>query len=220
MKKPSPALIIACIALFVALGGTSYAALKLPKNSVGGAQIKKNAVTSAKVKNGSLTAADFKKSTLPAGPAGQPGTKGDRGPSASAAAELTRDPAFDLPGGNVETLMFSLTEYNDRSTGAITVSEPTRLIISSNTVLTSTADAAMFASCWVEHSSGGAWATVGDRTPFAIDRTIYQVSHQLVVNTFLDIGPGTHNLRQMCRTDYDDEIEFKQGSITAVATAR
>jgi len=41
-------------ALFIALGGASYAAVKLPKNSVGSSQIKKNAVTGAKVKNGSL----------------------------------------------------------------------------------------------------------------------------------------------------------------------
>ena len=36
--------VIAYLALFVALGGTSYAALKLPKNSVGSAQIKNGAV--------------------------------------------------------------------------------------------------------------------------------------------------------------------------------
>ena len=36
------------------LGGTGYAALKLPRNSVGSVQIKKSAVTSAKVKDGSL----------------------------------------------------------------------------------------------------------------------------------------------------------------------
>jgi hypothetical protein len=48
--------LIAYLALFVALGGTSYAALKLPKNSVGEKQIKKNAVTNPKIKNGAVTA--------------------------------------------------------------------------------------------------------------------------------------------------------------------
>ena len=43
----TPSLAISMIALFVALGGASYAAVKIPKNSVGAAQIKKNAVTSA-----------------------------------------------------------------------------------------------------------------------------------------------------------------------------
>lgn len=56
-RTPSPALVISLIALFVALGGTSYAAIALPKNSVGTKQLKNNAVTSAKIKNGAVTAA-------------------------------------------------------------------------------------------------------------------------------------------------------------------
>ncbi len=53
MKKrmrPSPALVISLVALFVALGGTSYAAINaLPKNSVGTKQLKNGAVTAAKL---------------------------------------------------------------------------------------------------------------------------------------------------------------------------
>jgi hypothetical protein len=62
--RPSPALFIACIALAVALGGTSYAAIKLPANSVGTKQLKKNAVTSAKMKNNAITGADVLESSL------------------------------------------------------------------------------------------------------------------------------------------------------------
>jgi hypothetical protein len=86
----SPAMIVACVALIVALGGVSYAAGVLPSNSVGTAQLKKkavtraklkrNAVTSAKVKNGSLLAADFKAGQLPAGPQGPKGDQGVQGP--------------------------------------------------------------------------------------------------------------------------------------------
>lgn len=79
LGRPSPAMVVACIALVLALGGTGYAAIKLPKNSVGTPQIKKNAVTSAKVKDGSLTKSDFKAGSLPAGAKGDPGTKGDPG---------------------------------------------------------------------------------------------------------------------------------------------
>ena len=43
--------VMATIALFVALGGGAYAAIKLPRNSVGTAELKSSAVTSAKVKN-------------------------------------------------------------------------------------------------------------------------------------------------------------------------
>jgi hypothetical protein len=78
----APALVVACVALAVSLGGTGYAAFKLPAGSVGTAQLKTNAVTSPKVKNKSLLAADFKPGQLPAGPvgpAGAQGAKGDKG---------------------------------------------------------------------------------------------------------------------------------------------
>jgi hypothetical protein len=99
--RPSPATVIACIALAVALGGTSYAAVSLPRGSVGSAQLKKNAVVSSKVKNRSLLAIDFKRGQLPRGargPQGLPGAtgatgatgakgdKGDTGAAGSAAA--------------------------------------------------------------------------------------------------------------------------------------
>jgi hypothetical protein len=80
-SRPTPTTVIALVALFVALGGTGYAALKLPKNSVGTKQLKNNAVTGAKVKNGSLSVGDFG-GTLPTGatgPKGDTGAKGDKG---------------------------------------------------------------------------------------------------------------------------------------------
>ena len=84
IRRPSPALVISCIALTIALGGTSYATvLQVPKNSVGPAQLKSaavtnkkianNAVNSAKVQNGTLVKGDFKAGSLPAGPAGPAG---------------------------------------------------------------------------------------------------------------------------------------------------
>jgi len=56
--------VMATIAVFIALGGTSYAISKLPKNSVGTKQLKKNAVTGAKVKDRALTGTDIVESTL------------------------------------------------------------------------------------------------------------------------------------------------------------
>jgi hypothetical protein len=47
---------IAYLALIVALGGTSYAAINLPANSVGTRQLKSGAVTTNKLANGSVTA--------------------------------------------------------------------------------------------------------------------------------------------------------------------
>jgi len=79
--RPSPATVIACLALAVALGGTTYAAVVLPANSVGTPQLKNDAVTSPKIKNGSLLAADFKKGQIPPGPAGPAGSTGPTGPT-------------------------------------------------------------------------------------------------------------------------------------------
>jgi len=66
---------VALLALFVALGGTSYAVASLPTNSVGTKQLRKNAVKSTKVKDGSLRLEDFSKTTARK----LKGRKGDQG---------------------------------------------------------------------------------------------------------------------------------------------
>ncbi len=68
------------LALVVATGGTSYAAIALPKNSVASKQIVNNSIKSKDVKDGGLTAADFAAGSLPAGPAGPQGLQGPPGP--------------------------------------------------------------------------------------------------------------------------------------------
>jgi hypothetical protein len=103
--RPSPALVVASIALLVALGGTGYAAVSAtaPANSVNTAalqngavtdskihgsavtnpKIASNAVTSGKVKNGTLLKADFAAGQIPPGP---PGPAGPAGPAGAAGA--------------------------------------------------------------------------------------------------------------------------------------
>ena len=104
-RRPSPALVVAFLALLAALSGTSIA---LPgKNTVDSGDIKNgqvkgkdiggNAVTGAKVKTGSLTGADVKDESLtpgdfsgsvqgPKGDKGEKGDTGDTGAAGSAAA--------------------------------------------------------------------------------------------------------------------------------------
>jgi hypothetical protein len=100
LRRPSPAMVVACVALVVALGGTSYATvLQVPKSSVGTAQLKtgavttkkiaSNAITAAKVRNGSLLKADFRAGQLPAGPTGPQGPAGAPGLSAVERVEVT-----------------------------------------------------------------------------------------------------------------------------------
>ena len=82
IRRPSPAMVIACLALLVALAGTSVAAVSivLPPGSVGTLQLKTGAVTSAKVRNGSLLKADFASGQIPSGPMGPVGATGPQGP--------------------------------------------------------------------------------------------------------------------------------------------
>jgi len=56
LRFPSPAMIVACAALFVALGGTSYAVVTLGPDSVGTDNLKDGAVTNAKIAAGSVSA--------------------------------------------------------------------------------------------------------------------------------------------------------------------
>jgi hypothetical protein len=64
IRRPSPAMIVALIALFVALGGTGYAVTALPKNSVGEKQLRKAAITSQKIRANAVRSGDIANSTI------------------------------------------------------------------------------------------------------------------------------------------------------------
>lgn len=63
-EKLSYANVVSTICLFLLLGGAAFAAVKLPKNSVGTKQLKNNSVTTAKIKNGAVTGAKVQVSSL------------------------------------------------------------------------------------------------------------------------------------------------------------
>ncbi len=64
LRLPSPALVVACLALLITLSGVGYAAKALPRNSVGTTQLKANAVNGSKVANNSLKGADIDEASL------------------------------------------------------------------------------------------------------------------------------------------------------------
>ena len=125
--------VMATVAVFIALGGASYAVSQLPKNSVKAKQIAKDAVRASEVKanavgtsevaDGSLLEADFGAGQLPvgltgdAGPAGATGPKGATGlsgsigpPGPTFAATIDRaDPVAspDNPGVGGATVSFT-----------------------------------------------------------------------------------------------------------------
>jgi hypothetical protein len=85
--RPSPAMVVAMIALLVAAAGTGYAATSLPRNSVGPAQLQPDSVNSTKVKNHSLLKLDFANGQIPTGPRGPRGFPGAPGPPGSPGAK-------------------------------------------------------------------------------------------------------------------------------------
>jgi hypothetical protein len=77
--------VFASIALFVALGGASYAAIRvgskqIVNNSIRSQDIRNNSVRSKDIRNGSLLAGDFKRGQLRSGRGGPRGARGPRGP--------------------------------------------------------------------------------------------------------------------------------------------
>lgn len=123
--RPSPAMVVACLALLVALTGTSVAAVtalapgsvgtpqlranavtapKIKNRNVTGAKIARNAVTGSLVLNGSLTKADFVASSLPAGP---PGPAGPAGPAGAIGPVTVRQAGVVVPGGVAQNSAYS-----------------------------------------------------------------------------------------------------------------
>ena len=100
LGRPTPAMAVACTALFMALGGVGYAAA-----TIGSSQIKNNSVQGKDIKNSTIKTADISKGTRnslkgQSGPAGSNGAngakgdvggkgdKGDRGPSTAYGAHV------------------------------------------------------------------------------------------------------------------------------------
>jgi len=103
-KRITSAHVLSATALFVALGGTGYAATQVTSSqvrdgSLTGRDVKNNSLTGRDVRNGSLRAADFGAGQLPAGQPGPAGARGAAGPRGAAGAQ---GPAGEVgaPGQN------------------------------------------------------------------------------------------------------------------------
>src|SRR5690242_5239470 len=92
LHRPSPALVVAVIALVLAAGGSSWAApvRQAAATLITGKQVKNESLTGSDIKNGSITGADIKPGSLTASlftgvfgstPAGVAGPQGPAGPS-------------------------------------------------------------------------------------------------------------------------------------------
>jgi hypothetical protein len=99
-RMPRHSTIAAYLALFLALGGTSYAVVNLPRNSVGAGELRKNAVRSSDVKNRSLKAIDFQRGSFLKGTTSAPGSTPVPAPAPPDRARLTTTKAFPRPSAS------------------------------------------------------------------------------------------------------------------------
>ena len=114
--------VMATLGVFIALGGTSVAAVSLQRNSVRSAHIKDGQVRSADVGNASLRARDFAAGELPRGPQGEPGPRGPQGepgPSARSEGYVGGSIGIDLPPGRY--LLNGRAHLNNAGSGSARV---------------------------------------------------------------------------------------------------
>lgn len=188
---------VAYLALSVALGGTSYAAVKLPKNSVGASQIKTNAVTSSEVKNGSLLAKDFKAGQLPKGAKGDKGDKGDtgaQGVQGIPGPDLERVAAQrDGAGGGTNVTAGGQTEIN-----SVTINAPTAgtLLISGHAFINNGGTAGSYTL--VAKLDGTATNPSGWNAAFnaAADAAGPAENFELSYTTPVQVAAGNHTVAQ------------------------
>lgn len=91
--RPSPAMIVAIVAFFCAIGGVSYAAAtgqigsgKIKNGSIRGKDIHANTITGANVRDGSITSDDLAAGLGSAGPSGATGARGVAGATGATGA--------------------------------------------------------------------------------------------------------------------------------------
>jgi hypothetical protein len=107
--------VMATLAVFIALGGSSYATLTITgkdvkNSSLTGSDVKDNSLTGADVKgitsadvtDRSLLASDFKAGQLPAGPPGAPGQQGQQGAPGQTGAQGPAGPTAGAAGGEYD----------------------------------------------------------------------------------------------------------------------
>ena len=117
-RKPSPAAVIACLALFVALGGTGYAAVK-----INGKNLKNGSVTGSKLKRNTLTGRQINESKLGIVPKANLATTATTATTATHALSADTTPAAaNATAVNGQKLeRFSLTVASDAPQQSVTL---------------------------------------------------------------------------------------------------
>jgi len=234
VKTPSPSLVVSCVALAVALGGTAYAVTALPKNSVGSAQIKKNAVTGAKIKAGSIDATDLRPGVLlsgaPAakgdtgstgakGVAGNTGAAGPSGITTTSAASNSDVQGVVGTSATVLKLGPAGTSSARQSAGTITVSTASTLIINASVVLLTTGVGSHEVACFLivdDTALGNQWGPYGAWAQWS---AYNNARNTLPLVGSRTVAAGTHDVEVSCMslTPFVGTTSYLEGALTVVA---
>jgi hypothetical protein len=125
--RPSPALVISLVALFVSIGGIGYAATTITgknvkNSSLTGKDVKNSSLTGSDIKNSSLSGKDIKNNSLTGSDVLE--SKLGKVPTAGAA-----DTAGSARISQVRTVTATGTAPNDGSAGTATATCPTGLSV-------------------------------------------------------------------------------------------
>jgi hypothetical protein len=123
-RTPSPAMCVALAGLFVALGGTTWAAVSLPRNSVGPDQLKSNAVTGPKVKDHSLTGIDINLSRLGVVPTAAQAARAEFSTHATSADSATHATTADASGIAYSTFLETAGQLPSAPTTIVSLKVP------------------------------------------------------------------------------------------------
>src|SRR5215207_10905879 len=122
-RRLSFANLMSVIAVFIALGGSSYAISKLPKNSVGKKQLKANAVTTAKIKKFAVTKAKIKDGAVDGAKIKDGAVDGEKIKDGAVTGAKVADGSLTQTDINAATMPFSRVVAKAR--GSSTVGVPT-----------------------------------------------------------------------------------------------
>jgi hypothetical protein len=165
--------VFSVLALFVALGGTSYAALTITgknvkNSSLTGADVRNSSLTTLDVKNRSLLAGDFKLGQLPAGrqgdpgPIGPPGGVGPKGEPGGIGPPGAVGPKGD-PGVSGREQVEAFSEFDSNTTKSVSVDCPDGTTVIGGGAFVNALGAVAIQTS-VPLSEGGGWAVTAFET--------------------------------------------------------
>lgn len=220
--------VMATIAVFIALGGSSYAAVTLSQNSVRSKHIKngqvkrgdlgRSAVDSTKVKDGALLRRDFRAGQIPAGPQGPQGPQGDTGRQGEAG--LQGPPGPTAADGSFVSPFRTLpawSTYDDVASLTLTMTAESRIVVSGTVVLRGNGANDDAAECRIAVARGGGTLFSGYGYTGIADTATDHVTLP-VTATFVDRPAGDDSIRLQCARTAGTVVA-ERASLTAIAAA-